>query len=311
MAIKDLMYKDHNEWLAIRNKFIGGSDASAVLGTNPYRSTYTLWAEKTGKIPSFEGNLITECGTYLEEFVAKQFEKATGKKVRRKNRTMVNDLYPFACANVDRLIVGEDAGLECKTTNNFLTMRQCKSGAFPDIYYAQCVHYLAVTGKKKWYLAVLLECREFKVFELERDDAECEALMKAEAEFWNLVETNTPPSIDGTESSAESLRLIYPESTSDVADLFAYESNLRQYVALGKQIDELKAMREEQANIIKEYMKDAGNGVTSGYKVSYSAYEKKSFDVKSFSADHPQMNLDGYYKTSSVRTFKVTEKIIN
>lgn len=34
------------EWLELRKKYIGGSDASAVIGANPYRSAYALWAEK-------------------------------------------------------------------------------------------------------------------------------------------------------------------------------------------------------------------------------------------------------------------------
>ena len=56
---------NHEEWLALRHKYIGGSDAAAVVGLNAYVSPYTLWAEKTGRLPGFEGNLATEVGTYL------------------------------------------------------------------------------------------------------------------------------------------------------------------------------------------------------------------------------------------------------
>ena len=70
--VNEIKYKDHDEWLSIRSRYIGGSDAGAVIGMNPYKSAYTLWAEKTGKIPGFEGNIITKVGAYLEDLVAQQ-----------------------------------------------------------------------------------------------------------------------------------------------------------------------------------------------------------------------------------------------
>ena len=71
---------NREEWKALRKKYIGGSDAAAIVGMSPFCSQYALWAEKTGKIPAFEGNLATEVGSYLEEFVAKKFEKESGLK---------------------------------------------------------------------------------------------------------------------------------------------------------------------------------------------------------------------------------------
>ena len=73
--INEIKYSTHEEWLDIRSKYIGGSDAASVLGMNSYRSRYTLWAEKTGKIPEFSGNLATDVGAYFEDFIAKRFEQ--------------------------------------------------------------------------------------------------------------------------------------------------------------------------------------------------------------------------------------------
>ena len=307
--IKEFEFKNHEEWLAIRHKYIGGSDAGAVIGMNPYKSSYTLWAEKTGKIPEFDGNITTKVGTYLEELVAQMFEEETGKKVRRKNRTMVNDIYPFACANVDRLVVGEKALLEIKTTNSIPLMKKLRgSDEFPDAYYAQVVHYLAVTGLEKAYLAVLINCREFKVYELNRDQAEIDALMNAESEFWKLVESDTPPVVDGSDSTSETITTLYPESNDDRVDLFAYDTDLKEYMALSSQIKALTALKDEVGNKIKEYMKEAGKGESANYKVSYASSERKTFDSKRFASDHKDMVLDPYYKVTATRIFKVTEK---
>ena len=58
--IKEITYKDKAEWLSLRGNYIGGSDAGAVVGLNPYKSAYALWAEKTGQTPPFNGTVITE-----------------------------------------------------------------------------------------------------------------------------------------------------------------------------------------------------------------------------------------------------------
>lgn len=85
---------NHEEWKALRHQYIGGSDAAAVVGMNAFVSPYALWAEKTGRLPGFEGNLATEVGTYLEEFVAQKFATETGKRFARANRvgSMTNTL---------------------------------------------------------------------------------------------------------------------------------------------------------------------------------------------------------------------------
>ena len=145
----------HDEWLKHRRKSIGGSDASAILGMNTYCSPYTVWADKLGKLPPKEDNEAMRLGRDLEDYVAKRFTEETGKKVRRENNIIINPDYPYAHANVDRMVVGEDAGLECKTTSA-MNLKRFKNGEYPENYYCQAVHYLMVTGAKRWYLAVLI-----------------------------------------------------------------------------------------------------------------------------------------------------------
>jgi putative phage-type endonuclease len=307
--ITEIKYSTHEEWLDIRSKYIGGSDAAAVIGMNPYKSRYSLWAEKTGKVAPFEGNLTTKVGAYLEQLVADLFEEETGKKVRKKNSTMVNDLYPFACANVDRMVVGEKAFLEIKTTNSIPLMKTLRnSDEFPEQYYCQVVHYLAVTGLEKAYLAVLINCRELKIYEMERDQAEIDALMNAEKDFWELVKKDTSPSPDGSEATTETLKTLYPNANGETVDLFAYNSLLDQYCDLTSQIKALSDLKEEVGNRVKEFMKEAGKGESDRFSVSYANTTRKTFDAKRFSAENGNLNLDPYYNVTKSRIFKVTPK---
>lgn len=305
--ITKIKTKSHEEWKELRSHYIGGSDAAAVVGLNPFASAYSLWAEKTGRIPGFEGNLATEVGTYLEDFVAKKFEQETGKKVRRVNQSFFNSDYPWAIANIDREIVGEDAGLEIKTTSA-LNLKRFKGGEYPANYYCQCVHYLAVTGKQRWYLAVLIGNNEFKWFTIERDEEEITALMAGEEAFWKLVQEDTPPAPDGAEATTETLKTIYAGSSDECVDLFGCDSVLAAYMSLGKRIKELKQEQEGMANQIKAIMGEAGRGECQGFRVSWASSSRSTFDAKRFAEEHPGMDLSGYYNETSTRTFRVTEQ---
>ena len=297
----------HEEWLEHRIKTIGGSDASAILGMNSYSSPYTVWAEKLGKLPPKEDNEAMRIGRDLEAYVAQRFTEKTGKKVRRENNILWNPEYPFAHANVDRMVIGEDAGLECKTTSSLNTTK-FKNGEYPENYYVQCVHYMMVTGCKRWYLAVLVLGKGFYDFTIERDEGEIAALAKSEEDFWEYVKKQTPPAVDGTDSTTETISTIFPSSNTETVNLFAYEDSLKQYLALGKQIEELKTLRDEMANKVKSFMNEAGKGESDNFKVSWPTATKSTFDHKRFAEEHPDVDLTNYYKLSSYRTFKVTER---
>ena len=140
------------------------------------------------------------------------------------------------------------------------------------------------------------------------DDAEIEALNGASNNFWHYVETNTPPPADGHPATSEALTALYPESNGDRVDLVAYENDVNRYVTLGEQIKSLKALQDEVANKVKALLGEAGKGECDRYKVSWTSSERRSFDSKLFAKENPDVNLDSYYKVSTYRTFKVTEK---
>lgn len=304
--IQELSYKDRDEWLALRKKYIGGSDAASVVGLNPYSSQYALWCEKTGRTPGFEGNLATMVGTYLEDFVAKLFMSETGKKVRRKNRMLVNSDYPFAAANVDRVIMGENAILEIKTTNSLPNMNKFKSGEYPEMWYCQMMHYMAVGGYEKAYLAVLVGGREFRTWELKRDEEEIKSLMAAEELFWHFVETDIPPEADGSDATSAALMEAFSPEEVDI-DLMDMESHFARLEQIAELMDDLKSQKEEEENKIKAIMQSATNGHCNGYKCSWKPQTKTTFDAKAFAEAHPEMDLTSYYKTSISRPFRFSK----
>lgn len=305
MAITEIstVNMPHEEWLLRRTGSIGGSDASAVIGLNPYMSAYTLWAMKRGKISPPAENEAMRLGHDLEEYVAKRFTEKTGKRVRRRNAIIYNSEYPFAHANIDRQIIGEDAGLECKTTS-VLNLRRFKGGEYPATYYVQCQHYMMVTGLKKFYLAVLILGRDFLVFEIERDADEIAALAAAERTFWTQVETDTAPSTDGTQSTSDTLDAIYTGG-GDRVDLTPCLDAI--YEAERARVDKEQAdarLKAAQA-VIKQYMGDAEYGTADDTAVSWKTLSRRTFDAKAFVAAHPEIDLDPFYRESTSRIFKI------
>lgn len=294
------------EWLAERRKSIGGSDAAAVIGLSRFASPYTVWLDKTGRIPDKGDTEAMRLGRDLEAYVAKRFEDDSGKKVRRCNYIIRNPDFPWAHADIDRRLVGENAGLECKTTST-LDLRQFNGVEFPERYYAQCVHYLAVTGLDRWYLAVLVFGRGFFTYVLERDEAEISALMEAEKLFWRCVEEDTPPVPDGSEATTDAISTIYAGSSDEQLDLFGREQLLSEYVQIKRQTAALSERSREIENTIKLDMGTAERAACSGYAVSWKQQIRQTFQPKAFKEAYPDIDLTPFYKTTQARPFKITE----
>ena len=104
----------HEQWLDYRRTGIGGSDAATVVGLNPYSSLYTLYNDKLGLIPAKEDNEVMRQGRDLEDYVSRRWMEATGKKVRRNCYMWRSNEHPFMLADIDREVVGENAGLSAR-----------------------------------------------------------------------------------------------------------------------------------------------------------------------------------------------------
>ena len=296
---------NRDEWLELRRKTIGGSDAGAICGLNPYSSAYSVYADKLKLIAPVEDNEAMRQGRDLEQYVAERFSEKTGKKVRRENAILYNSEYPFAHADVDRLIIGEDAGLECKTANP-LNNALYQSGSYPDHYYAQCMHYMLVTGKPKWYLAVLVFQRGLYIFTVERNEEEIAVLADIEKTFYeNCIVNRMEPPTDGTRSTSETLSERFMQSNGEQVDLGLYSSEIEQYFALKEQEKELKKLMDEKCNAIKGFMKEAERGNYGDHRVIWKTQERRTFDRKRFTEEHPEIDINEYTTVSTTRPFKI------
>ena len=141
------------DWLRYRKCGITGTDAGAILGLNPYRSAFQVYHDKISDTFENIDNEAMRQGRDLEDYVAQRFTEATGLKVRRANAIYQSEEHPLLLADFDRLIVGQKAGLECKTVSPF-SADKWADGKIPAHYMAQVNHYLAVLSSNAGSLPV-------------------------------------------------------------------------------------------------------------------------------------------------------------
>ena len=280
----------HDEWLAERRKGIGGSDIAAVIGLNRWRSPIDVWIDKTGRADERPASEAMRQGSDLEDYVARRFEEATGKKVRRKNAILVHPDIPCFRANVDREVVGENAILECKTTSVYSADRW-KDGAMPEEYYCQVQWYLGVTGRQHAYLACVIFNREFLTREIERDDEAIEALFRAGNAFWEeYVLKGAMPPPDGSEAAGDALRELYAESDTDgVVELYGFADRLRRYRELSALQAELGVETERIKQEIQAEMGHAETGFLGNARVTWKHVAgRRTVDAKRLAKEQPE-----------------------
>ena len=200
------------EWLQARNNRIGGSDAAAIIGLNPYMSNVDLWEIKTGRRQQedISQKSYVKYGTEAEQYLRDLFKLDYPEyEVRyEENNMFVNDQYPWAHASLDGWLKDQNGrtGIwECKTTNILNSQQKEKwDNRIPDNYYCQILHYLMVTEFQFVVLKAQLKydygddvmCIT-KHYRIERTEVEQDIryLVEKEKEFWECVREDRKPTL--------------------------------------------------------------------------------------------------------------------
>lgn len=202
--------KSREEWLENRRKGLGGSDCSAVIGFNPYKSNVDLWREKTGRIEQEDisdkpyvqyGN---KAERHLRELFKLDYPQYTVDYV--ENNSFYNAKYPFARASLDGWLT-DDSGrkgvLEIKTTEILSAGQRAKwKDRIPDNYFCQVLFYMAVIEADFAVLKAQIKTvidgdvrLETKHYKIERADVQgdIDFLMNACGDFWQYVQDDKEP----------------------------------------------------------------------------------------------------------------------
>ena len=292
----------HEEWLDLRKTGIGGSDAGAVCGLNPYVSSIGVYLNKIGKAPEVEDNEAMRQGRDMEDYVARRFSEKTGLKVRRSHQLYRSKEHPFMIADVDRMIVGEDAGLECKTVSAY-GADKWKDGQIPVHYLLQCLHYMAVTGKKTWYIAAVILGVDFQYRKIEWEEEMISKLIEVEQRFWEqFVCSGHMPDPDGTEACSESLTKYFNKAKKGTAiPLIGFDERLNRRELILQQIESLETEKRQIEQGVRCYLQENETAFNENYRVSWFNVETNRLDTKQMKEEHPDLYQKFLKKTVSRR----------
>ncbi|MBP5997670.1 MAG: YqaJ viral recombinase family protein [Azonexus sp.] len=298
IATKELPRED---WLAVRKQGIGSSDAAAAVGLNPYKSQLELWLEKTGR----DGNLPKTdphdeespayWGNLLEPIVAAHYSKRTGHRVRRINAVLQHPDPDkgWMLANIDREVIGtgEVQILECKTAG-INGARLWKEGV-PEYVQLQVQHQLAVTGKAAADVAVLLGGQHLEIHRIERDETLIARLVQLERQFWDYVESDTPPPADGSESAELALRCLYPEDQGQTVD-FTEDRTLSaafaDLLSVRQTLDGFAKLEAQFKQTIQQAMGEASKALFETGSVTWKkAKDSVGLDVTNLLKEQPEL----------------------
>ena len=295
----------HEQWLKLRKTGIGGSDAGAVCGLNPYSSAMKVFQDKISDTVEEADNEAMRIGHDLEDYVAKRFTEATGLKVRKSNFMYRSKEHPYMLADVDRLVVGEDAGLECKTASAY-SVDKWADGNIPLHYVMQCYHYMSVTGKRTWYLAAVILGKEFVYHKLEWDDELIQHLIAVEGEFWNEhVVKRVIPTPDGSRACDEVIESYFPKAKKkDAITLVGFDEKLKRREEILGFISELQEEQKQIEQEVKMFMQEHELAGSDCYQVSWKNIDSTKLDTKRIKAEQPQI-YEEYGKVSHYRRFEV------
>jgi putative phage-type endonuclease len=292
------------EWLKYRKKGICGTDAGAITGFNPYVSAFSVYRDKTSdEISEFDNEAMRQ-GRDMEDYVARRFMEETGKQVRRANAIYKNEKHPIMLADFDRLIVGEKAGLECKTVSPY-SADKWSDGKIPMHYQMQVQHYLAVSGYECWYIAALIFGRDFIIRKIERDEELINNLTVIEENWWekHIVE-NTIPEPDGSTAYTKLLNEYYHSDRDKTVKLYGMDKTLERRGEIDSLIKKLNTEKEAIDQRIKINLEDASYGETEKYKVSWIDTVQNRIDSKKLKAENPDI-YNGYLNEVHSKRFTV------
>ena len=295
---------DKESWLKYRKQGIGGSDAGAVCGLNPYRTAIQVYYDKTSDLIEDVDNEAMRQGRELEEYVARRFCEASGKKVRRANAMFYDEKNSFMLADVDRMIVGENAGLECKTASPY-SEEKWRDDKIPLSYQLQCYHYMSVCNADAWYIAVLIYGRDFKYYKIERDDEVIENLICIEKEFWNeYVLKQVIPDPDGSKTADAAIAERFKESKSITIPLTGFDERLERRQELLSLLEKIETEKRQIDQELKLYLGDAEIAENESYRVSWKNISRSSIDEKRLKAEQPEI-YEKYRRETTSRRFTV------
>lgn len=278
-------------WLEARRLGLGGSDAAAVLGLDPWRSPLDIWRSKLEPTPPTDDEkFLFKLGHLLEPVIAGLYSEQTSREVFSPDPEIVAHLeFPEIIGSPDRLAPKDGRVIELKSEHQFADkFGDPGSDQVPDHYIVQAAHYMAVTNLDRCDIAVLHGGFKFAIYQLRRDLELEKSMLEQLREWWNAyVVKKVEPPLDASESWGNYLATKYPFNRGPLVkvdenshpDLMLHVFNVLNFSALKKQAE--KGI-EEAKNVIKAFLAENDGVVGPWGKITWRLCKDSTATVINF-----------------------------
>lgn len=301
---------DRAAWLEWRRQGVGASEIAVLCGLSPFASPWSLYLTKRGEIPEedLSGNPMVELGRRAEGMLGDWFRDATGLHIIGEQTQVAHPEVDWQHATLDGYVVESPTS----TIDDALGVAEIKvtgDGEWdevPDHYACQVQWQMHVTGLGHAWLPVLhRHSGAFRVYEMERDDGVIAELVRLAGDFWQRIQSGTPPPIDGSAASTTALRAAYPQDDGEEVEVSAVLVEAWR-IAKGR-VDAAKLGLDAAENELKVALGDAAYGVVDGQRLaSWRSQDRTGIDLARLKADHPDL-AEMYRTVTSSRVLRYSK----
>ncbi|TDD37821.1 hypothetical protein E1287_07105 [Actinomadura sp. KC06] len=276
-------------WLEARREGVGGSDALACLGLDPWKTRLEVYLDKVGQAPAREQTKRMRWGQVVEPAILEWFNEETGIPATRVG-LMRSKSRSWQMASVDA--AAADGGLvEIKNTN-YHRRDEWEDDQVSDGAEAQSQHYLAVTGRPHAWVVAQIGGEPPVIRRVDRDEALIDTICAMELDLWRMVEARTPPALEGGRASEDLVNRLFPTGVPgkpiDVDDAFV--AKLAEHKALTKAEGNAKRRKNELRDELAYVMGNATEAYYRGELVATrNNHVKTTASVADLREKHPDV----------------------
>ena len=292
---------------------LGGSEALAYCGQDPRCSELDLYLRKIvpAAIPAtpVDAGSRADWGHRLEPVVREWLEDELDRRIVKPAEMFRSKEVPMMIGHVDGITEETRAhkpeGVEIKTSDKFMAAEfgEVETDQIPVRYVLQVMHYMVVTGLKRFHIGALVGGNDARHYVVDFDPELAGMLIARARAFWGHVESRIPPEV----KTLADTKLRWPQSLEQ--SIVATDNII-------EAIRELKTLRADEKHsgeladaieiTLKAFMGESAAVIDGAHQIlaTWRSQSQSRFDTARFGIEHPEL-VAQYRKTSEYRVFRL------
>jgi len=299
------------EFTEIHNFHVGISQVGALAGLSKWQAPIAVYFEKIGHAQDNESSERMEWGKRLEEPIAQEYARRTGKTLINPEMIFQHKDLPYFMGTPDRIEVDGTgawiAGVEIKNVSEY-SKKDWENDRCPEYYEIQCRAYMHFFEIEHWTLVALLGGNRMVIREFTRDTEMEGYILTIVKGFWeNHVLKRIPPALTGSEAESDFLNHMYGTPTENTVTLDRdCRELLVEYHAAAEKEKEYAQLKDKLANELKLAIGENLAARVGDKFIKLPQISVKRVDEKRLKLEHPEI-YEQYSKPITYRRLFISD----